>query len=201
MVGKQDTRGDAGGRLKCRVRGRVAGEGDSWAGEERVAETWRRQNEDSSSGSHSCERTAARSGKMSRKFEGIVVMRLGASMSEKIWKQFQAAVEKTCQALGIRQAIEERRESEGWTRNVRILSPTWFSSSMDAFQWAKEVACRIAERFRSREAVSSRKYCGVWIDFEEDVPEQKEERPSQGEFREFDEDPEEGDGQEGEEFV
>jgi hypothetical protein len=113
---------------------------------------------------------------MSGKFEGIVVMRLGVSVSEQIQKELQAAVEKTCQALGIRHSIDDRRESEGWTRSICILSPQCFARSAEAFHWAKETACQIAEHFQRQGAVSSRKYCGVWIDVEENISAQEEER-------------------------
>jgi hypothetical protein len=98
---------------------------------------------------------------------GILVLRLGASVSETIRNEFYTAVEETCQGLGIRHTTEDRRESEGWIRSFCMVSPAAFSRSPDAVQWAREMACHMAERIQCREALSSTKYCGVWIHLEE----------------------------------
>ena len=134
---------------------------------------------------------------MSGEFEGILVMRLRPSVSEQIRKELHTAVEETCRALRIRYSIEDRREPEGWIRSFSILPPQCFARSAEAFHWAKEVACRVAERIHSRDAVSSRKYCGVWIEVEENVSAQEEEE-RQEESRKAAEDSEDGEGQKGE---
>ena len=133
---------------------------------------------------------------MSGEVRGILVMRLGTSVGEEIRNQFHTPVEKTCQALGIRHVIEDRRESEGWIRIICILSPAGFSRSVDAVQWAKETACRVAGHSPAREAATGRKYRGAWIDLEEKASAQEE----TGSQAEFGKDLEDGDEQEGEEL-
>jgi hypothetical protein len=136
---------------------------------------------------------------MPAEVRGILVLRLGASVSKSIRNQFHAAIEKTCQALGIRHVIEDRRESECWTRSICMLSPTGFSSRVAAVQWDKEIACQIAERIHCQEALSSTKYCGVRIHLEE-IAGQNDVAAMQEQSRELGEDTEDEDEEKGEEL-
>jgi hypothetical protein len=112
---------------------------------------------------------------MAGEVQDILVLRLGASVSAEIRNEFHAAVEEVCQALGIRHVIEDRRESEGWIRSFCILSPPGFCTGVEAVQWAREMACQIAERIHFQEALRSTKYCGVWIHLEEASASEEEE--------------------------
>jgi hypothetical protein len=65
---------------------------------------------------------------------------------------------------------------------------------VEAVQWAREMACQIAERIHCQEALRSTKYCGVWIHLGEASADEEAER--QEESREPGDDSEDGGDQE-----